>query len=144
MVNLYNKFMGSVDLCDILLSLYRIPLKSRKYYVPIFYYLLKICVTNSWLLYRCHVTMKNTKTKKRKHMSLLEFRIHIVDDLLSPGKPISVTPKKGRPSSSLTEETQSKRAKLQQLCLYLQGLLAMIVLIIFLYLMTKSIGVDFV
>ena len=94
--------MGGVDLCDMLLSLYLIPLKSRKYYVPIFYYLLKICVTNSWLLYRCHVTMKNTKTKKRKHMSLLEFQIHIADDLLSAGKPISVTPKRGRPSSSST------------------------------------------
>ncbi len=47
MVNEYNKFMEGVDLCDMLLSLYRIRLKSNKWYMSVFYYLVKVSVTNA-------------------------------------------------------------------------------------------------
>ena len=37
-----NKFMGGVDLCDMLLELYRIDFKSKKWYVRIFFYILDL------------------------------------------------------------------------------------------------------
>ena len=45
-VHEYNKFMGAVDLHDMLLSLYAIKLRSNKWYMPIFYYCIKVAVTN--------------------------------------------------------------------------------------------------
>ena len=52
MMKEYNKFMGGVDLCDMLLSLYHIKLGSKKWYMPIFHYLINVSITNGWLLYR--------------------------------------------------------------------------------------------
>lgn len=47
----YNKHMGGVDLADMLISLYRTPLKTRRWYLGIFAQLIDICVNNGWLLY---------------------------------------------------------------------------------------------
>ena len=65
----YNKFMGAVDLCDMLLELYRIDFKSKKWYMRIFFYVLDLATVNSWLLYRrtlnkktnniCHFVISN-------------------------------------------------------------------------------------
>ena len=52
MITQYNLHMGGVDLCDMLMALYRIPLRSTKWYMPIFFYVLNAAVVNSWLLYR--------------------------------------------------------------------------------------------
>lgn len=51
-VGVYNSFMGGVDLIDSMLGYYRIPLRSSKYYIKIFYHLIDMCVVNAWLLYR--------------------------------------------------------------------------------------------
>lgn len=61
MVHEYNKFMGGVDPCDMLLSKYNIRLKTNKWYVPIFYYCIKLAVTNGWLLYRRHQSQHGVK-----------------------------------------------------------------------------------
>ena len=45
----YNTFMGGLDLCVKLLPLYQVPIRSRKWYMPIFFYLVKFCNTNAWL-----------------------------------------------------------------------------------------------
>ena len=50
----YNQHMGGVDLCDMLLALYRIQLGTCKWYMHLMYYLLGICIVNGWLLYRRH------------------------------------------------------------------------------------------
>ncbi|XP_018020808.1 piggyBac transposable element-derived protein 3-like [Hyalella azteca] len=84
----YNKFMGGVDLCDMLIELYRIDFKSKKWYMRIFLYLLDMSVVNSWLLYKrnCHVM-------KSKVKSLSDFKEDLAIGLMSP----SSTPR-GRPS----------------------------------------------
>lgn len=99
MVHEYNKFMGGVDLNDMLLSLYRIKLRSKKWYMPIFYYLIKVAVTNGWLLYRKHY--KHLYPHEKKFMSLLEFQTEIASGLVQSGKlPSIISNKRGRPSSS--------------------------------------------
>lgn len=109
MVHEYNKFMGGVDLCDMLLSLYRIKLKSNKWYMPIFHYLIKVAVTNGWLLYRRHHAMINSGNLK-KSISLLEFQISIANDLTLCGKkPTSLSVRRGRPSD--IETPPPKRSK---------------------------------
>ena len=61
MVHEYNQFMGGVDLCDMFLPLFRIRLQSNKWNMFVFYYLIKVAVTNKWLLYRRqHLLMKDT------------------------------------------------------------------------------------
>ncbi|CAK1578837.1 unnamed protein product [Parnassius mnemosyne] len=56
----YNMHMGGVDLMDSFLGRNRIRMKSRKWYMRIFYHLLDLTVINSWVLY------KKVEEKKRK------------------------------------------------------------------------------
>ena len=72
----YNKFMRGVHLCDMFLELYRIDLKSKEWYMRIFFYVLDLATVNGWLLYR------RTLNKKRKqHMSLCDFKLDIATRL---------------------------------------------------------------
>ena len=48
----YNLHMGGVDLMDSHLGRLKIVLKSRKWYIRIFYHLLDICMVNAWLLFK--------------------------------------------------------------------------------------------
>ena len=98
MVREFNKFMGGVDLCDMLLSLYRVKLKSRRWYMPIFYYLLKVCVTNGWLLYRRHANLAGVAANSQ--LTLEDFQSQVVFDLVNIGKlTVASASKRGRPSS---------------------------------------------
>ena len=58
MVVEYESHMGGVDLCDMLLSLYRIRHRSTKYYMHIKFYCIGVAVVNGWLLYRWHMVQK--------------------------------------------------------------------------------------
>ena len=93
----YNKHMGGVDLCDMLLSLYRICLGTHKWYMHIVYYCLGISVVNGWLLYRRHSEQKHIDNKNV--MSLLKFQSQVANALIKSGKaPAKI--KRCRPSSS--------------------------------------------
>ncbi|GFY64664.1 uncharacterized protein TNIN_239211 [Trichonephila inaurata madagascariensis] len=48
----YNRHMGGVDLADMLISLYKIPFKSRRWCLGIFAQIVDICLNNAWLVYR--------------------------------------------------------------------------------------------
>ncbi|KAL7634844.1 UNVERIFIED_CONTAM: hypothetical protein RMT77_015221 [Armadillidium vulgare] len=108
MVEEYNKFMGGVDLNGMLLALYRIKLRSNnKWYMPIFFYLLKVAVTNAWLLYRRQYDQLFPGDKK--FMSLLDFQIEIAYGLTMAGKmPHQLVKQRGRPSLSEPENKRSK------------------------------------
>jgi hypothetical protein len=80
----YNMHMGGVDLCDMLMSVYRIHLRSTKYYMHIFYYCITLAVVNSWLLYRRHCLQRNVSTKSQT--KLLQFQSTIATALLMVGK----------------------------------------------------------
>lgn len=102
----YNKHMGGVDLCDMLMSLYRIKLGTRKWYMHIVYYCIGVAIVNAWLLYRRHCQQKGVEEKDM--WSLLKFPTMIANALLASGKE---TPnrKRGRPSSSPGSSTLPQR-----------------------------------
>ena len=96
----YNKFMGLVDLCDMLLELYRIDFKSKKWYIKIFFYVLDLATVNSLLLYR-----RTLNKKSKQYMSLCDFKLDIATWLLSSNK---YSPKRGRPSQ---QDNSTKKKK---------------------------------
>ncbi|XP_046858658.1 piggyBac transposable element-derived protein 3-like [Xenia sp. Carnegie-2017] len=86
-VNEYNKFMGGIDLMDMLCSLYRYSIRSRRWYLYIWYHTLKVALVNSWLVYRKH-------QQNGKFMKLSKFQSLVAEGLLKAGK----SRKRGRPS----------------------------------------------
>ena len=82
-VSEYNKHMGGVDLDDMLLALYRIDRRSKKYYNRIIYYLFGVCTINAWTLFKI-----NNSTK----ISLLDFTLELSFSLMRSGKPITALP----------------------------------------------------
>lgn len=112
MVKTYNENMGGVDLADCLLSLYRIPIRSHKYYHRLIFHMLDMVMNNAWLLYRRDYQEKGITTEKRH--TLLSFRMSVSESLTKEGKDITNQVKRGRPS--LTEryvEPPKKRASNQ-------------------------------
>lgn len=67
----YNKHMGGVDLADMLISLYRTPFKSHRWYLGIFSQLIDMCINNAWLLYR----------RDGKKIALKDFRFELFEGL---------------------------------------------------------------
>jgi len=95
-VEQYNTHMGGVDLADMLVALYRIELKTHKWYMAVFSQLLDICVNNAWLLYRqdCH------QYKHQKVMRLKEFRINIAIALNERNRPSKAGRKSAKNNST--------------------------------------------
>lgn len=96
-VEIYNRHMGGVDLLDSMLGLYRIHLRSKKWYKRIFFHMIDLCVVNAWILWR----RKNTND----YLSLFAFKLAISEHLCKVGK--FLPRKRGRPS--LTESPSSSR-----------------------------------
>eukprot|EP00112_Aurelia_sp_Birch-Aquarium-sp1_P011640 Seg2446.1 transcript_id=Seg2446.1/GoldUCD/mRNA.D3Y31 product="hypothetical protein" pseudo=true protein_id=Seg2446.1/GoldUCD/D3Y31 len=98
--------MGGVDLCDMLMSLYRIKLGTRKWYMHIVYYCIGVAIVSAWLLYRRHCQQKGVEEKDM--WSLLKFPTMIANALLASGKKTPIR-KRGRPSSSPGSSTLPQR-----------------------------------
>ena len=111
MVTEYNSNMGGVDLCDMLMSMYRIRHRSTKYYMHIVFYCIGAAVVNGWLLYRRQMTQKNVPSKNQ--MSLLAFQSEIAVGLCKAGKTSGETARpRGRPSTSpVPAATPSRKRK---------------------------------
>ncbi|CAF3536949.1 unnamed protein product [Rotaria sp. Silwood1] len=110
-VKAYNQYMGGVDLIDMLISLYRINGRSKKYYTKIIFHLIDLSIVNGWLLYCRHCSQLNIQ--KRGTMSLLLFRISVAEAMLKSAPPTPST-KRGRPSldstSNENNQTTTSRA----------------------------------
>ncbi|XP_047109581.1 piggyBac transposable element-derived protein 2-like [Schistocerca piceifrons] len=103
-IKLYNKHMGGVDLLDSIMGRHKILVKSRKWYIRLFYHLLDMGVVNSWLLYRRVAETKGI----RRTMKLSEFRMEIAHCLCRSGQ---TSAKRGRPSNELENQIQAKKTK---------------------------------
>ena len=68
----YNANMGGIDKSDMLVHLYRTPMKSKRWYMRLFAYVIDICLTNAWLLYR-----RDCQALNETGMSLKDFRIEV-------------------------------------------------------------------
>ena len=84
MVAGYNTHTGSVYLCDMLLSLYRVHHRSTKYYMHIVFYCIGVAVVNGWLLYRRHMAQKNVPAKHQ--LSLVKSQAGLATSLYKAGK----------------------------------------------------------
>ncbi|XP_050704963.1 piggyBac transposable element-derived protein 3-like [Eriocheir sinensis] len=68
----YNGKMGGIDKSDMLTHLYKSPMKARRYYLRLFGYILDLCTTNAWILYK-----RDSKALSEKPMPLKNFRLEI-------------------------------------------------------------------
>lgn len=96
-VQLYNTHMGGVDLLDMMIQLYRIPSRAKRWPIAIAAYLIDLCLVNSYFLYVQDFKANQSKNskhskKKEKPMSSKAFRLNICSSLFSSDK------KRGRPS----------------------------------------------
>ena len=96
-VNQYNKPMVGVDLCDILMSLYRIKLGTTKWHMHLLYYCIGLSTVNGSLLYKRYAFQN--QAKKIDIISLIDFHIPIALSLLQENK---LAAKIGRPKSDNT------------------------------------------
>ncbi|CAH2011120.1 unnamed protein product, partial [Acanthoscelides obtectus] len=76
-VKQYNIHMGGVNLSDTLLSLYKTPFKSKRWYLAMFSQMIDIAVNNAWLLYR-----RDLASQGKKYNKLKDFRINIAKSLI--------------------------------------------------------------
>ena len=88
-VKAYNSGMGGVDLLDSLTALFKSKLKTRRWYMYIFFHSLNMMTVTAWLLYKRDVEL----TAGQRHMPLSDFHAQIATTLIKMEK------KKGRPSN---------------------------------------------
>nr|CAH7744543.1 unnamed protein product [Callosobruchus chinensis] len=101
-VLIYNRYMGGVDLLDSMLGFYRIKIRSKKYYLRIFFHFIDMVVVNSWLLAR---------RAEKFDMPLLDTKLAIADSLCKAGQ-LAKLNKVGRPSNAnLQQLYENKRKK---------------------------------
>ncbi|XP_071086356.1 piggyBac transposable element-derived protein 3-like [Haliotis cracherodii] len=75
----YNTFMGGIDLLDSLTFLYKPGVKSRRWYMYIWFHTLHIALVNAWLRYRRHSKLLGVP----HHMKLCTFQGRIAGSLVS-------------------------------------------------------------
>lgn len=78
----YNKYMGGVDLHDNALANYRIAVRSKKWWWPLFINMLGNMMVNAWKLHVLVSTKEGIKP-----LSQLQFRAAIVNELLTSTRP---------------------------------------------------------
>lgn len=95
----YNRFMGGTDRMDEDIARYRVGIRSKKWYWPIFTWLIDVSINNAWVLHR-------NSTPENKKIPNIMFRREIVQSLLrSHGTPANYP---GRPSTSKTSSTDNR------------------------------------
>lgn len=105
-VKVYNENMGGIDTMDMLISFYRINIRSKKYYLKIIFHLIDLCIANGWLLYRRHC--EQLRLPKNEIRSLLQFRTEIGEACLKYVIPKDPAPRpRGRPAAN----SQSRQKK---------------------------------
>ena len=107
-VGMYNQGMDGVDMADCMISLYRIFIRSKKYYPRLIFHLVDVTLQNSWNCYRRDATFLNIP--KRSILKFAEFKIRVASDLMQAGKPNSQK-KRGRP------QTTPKLKKARHFCI---------------------------
>ncbi|KAG0437065.1 hypothetical protein HPB47_017619 [Ixodes persulcatus] len=107
-VQTYNKFMGGVDLNDCLIAHYRIHIKSKKFYLKLFFHFIDLVIVVCWLLYRRDCKSLGVPAKAQD--DLLNFRMNIGACLLKQGKDTTAR-RKGRPSSSMESSLLAKKKR---------------------------------
>ena len=103
---------GGIDKSDMLVHLYRTPMKSKRWYMRLFAYCLDLAVTNAWLSYR-----RDCKAlSETKGLTLKEFRIKLFmfsrkpKPLLRRPRSLSTSPEGSSNSCELPRPIRSHRS----------------------------------
>ena len=115
MIKEYNESMGGVDLNDMLISLCRVDIQTRKrWYLKIITHLVNICNVNSWLLYRKYT--EQLRLPKTNQHNLLLFMKGVADALLFAGEEtVRTTPGKPNKRTSSPTCTSGKKPMVSKL-----------------------------
>ncbi|CAH2102653.1 unnamed protein product [Euphydryas editha] len=97
-----------VDLMNSYLGRYRIRVKSRKWYLRLFYHLLDLAVINAWILMKKNCIAKGIPKKQLPNLG--EFRNELADALCNVGS--TNGNKRGRPTNGSLEN--NLKAKMQK------------------------------
>ena len=81
--------MGGVDLLDLLLGYYRSKIKSKKWYLRIFFHLTDMVIVNVWILLRKY---------KNADFHLVDFKLTTANLLANVDEDPSAVARRGRPS----------------------------------------------
>ncbi|XP_069951304.1 piggyBac transposable element-derived protein 3 isoform X3 [Cherax quadricarinatus] len=100
----YNAHMGGIDKSNMLVHLYKTPMKSKRWYMRLFAYVLDLAVVNAWLLY-----CRDCRSLKMQCKPLKVFRLDISVTARSKGQKFNrtsmrLTPR-GSPSTSLVDNS---------------------------------------
>ncbi|XP_025202634.1 piggyBac transposable element-derived protein 3-like [Melanaphis sacchari] len=76
----YNDYMGGVDLCDRMISFYRMKTRTNKWTIRAIFHLIDLAVVNSWIMYKQDQIRKEVPVKKIHQ--LLDFKIQLSSELL--------------------------------------------------------------
>ncbi|KAI8432624.1 hypothetical protein MSG28_013610 [Choristoneura fumiferana] len=100
-IKIYNLHMGGVDVADMLTALYRIHMKTRRWYMSIFAQVLDIALNKSWLLHR-RDCLQLAETK----VPLKKFRVQIALTLIKANTKSQLTrvTRQGRVTASKVYE----------------------------------------
>ncbi len=79
-VGAYNANMGGIDFFDMICTLYKRQIKSRRWYLYLFYHPLMMVMANAWFLYR----WESKSLKKNKPLQMKEFQIQAATSLMWP------------------------------------------------------------
>ena len=83
--------MSGIDLADMMIALYRIPAKTKRWYINVFWHLINICKMNAWILYWRQ--FKQLGIQKRDVLQLCQFSVRLAKSLMFVNKPAP----RGRP-----------------------------------------------
>ncbi|XP_071201716.1 piggyBac transposable element-derived protein 2-like isoform X4 [Salvelinus alpinus] len=72
----YIQAKEGIDLSDMLVRLYKTPMKARRWYLPLFGYILDLCIANGWLMYK-----RDCDLLKEKPVHLKRFRLSVAGTL---------------------------------------------------------------
>lgn len=109
MINEYNRYMGGVDRLDQNVGSYRISMRSKKWWWPLFAFLPDAAVNNGWLLYRMSPAHENQpldqlafkRSVAQVYLQLLRSQQHL---------PRAVQPQQAKRQKVATEVRHSNAA----------------------------------
>ncbi|GBM81934.1 Chimeric ERCC6-PGBD3 protein [Araneus ventricosus] len=102
-VSVYNSHMGNVDLLDSNIGRHHIKVRSKRWYMRLFFHLVDTIVINAWILYR---RMLKETDRTDPSMTQKMFRTILAETLCRVGPELK---RRGRPSTS--DPIKTKRIK---------------------------------